>query len=138
MISFDHQVRVIYGHTDMMGRVYYGRYFEYFESARAHFLRELGLPYGEIEKSGVFIPVIESQCKYKSSATYDDLLIIRTLIKEAPKSKMKIDYQVVIENTDKLVATGHTIHTFINTEGKAVRPPKALVSLINDRLNNHE
>ena len=35
----------------MMGRVYYGRYYEYFESARAHFLRELGLPYGEIEKS---------------------------------------------------------------------------------------
>ena len=60
----------------MMGRVYYGRYYEYFESARAHFLRELGLPYGEIEKSGVLIPVIESHCKYNYGATFDDLLNI--------------------------------------------------------------
>ena len=109
MISIDHSVRVIYGHTDMMGRVYYGRYFEYFESARAHFLRELGLSYGEIEESGVYIPVIESHCEYKHGATYDDLLTIRTMLRDVPKSRMKIEYDVLLDGEDTLVATGHTV-----------------------------
>ncbi len=138
IISFDHQLRVIYGHTDMMGRVYYGRYYEYFESARAHFLRELGLPYGEIEKSGVLIPVIESHCKYNYGATFDDLLNIRTIIRKSPKAKMKIEYEVFIYQMDVVVATGYTIHAFINKSGKVVKPPKTLVALIRERLNSHE
>jgi acyl-CoA thioester hydrolase len=138
MISIDHSVRVIYGHTDMMGRVYYGRYFEYFESARAHFLRELGLPYGEIEQSGIYIPVIESHCEYKHGATYDDLLTVRTMIRHVPKSRMKIEYDVVLDGDETLVATGHTVHTFMNRKGNAVRPPKQLLSLLNSRLNGHE
>ena len=97
MISIDHKVRVIYGHTDMMGRVYYGRFYEYFESARSHFLREIGLPYTEIEQSGVFVPVIESHCKYRHPATYDDVLIVRTILREAPRAKMKIEYEVLKE-----------------------------------------
>jgi len=138
IISFDHQIRVIYGHTDMMGRVYYGRYYEYFESARAHFLRELGLPYGDIEKSGVLIPVIESHCKYKYGASFDDLLNIRTVIRESPKAKMKIEYDIFINQTDIIVATGYTIHAFINKIGKVVKPPKILTTLIKKRLNSHE
>ena len=120
MISIDHKVRVIYGHTDMMGRVYYGRFFEYFESARSHFLREIGLPYTEIEKSGVFVPVIESHCKYRHPATYDDVLIVRTILREAPRAKMKIEYEVLLEESEKLVATGHTVHTFMNGITRAI------------------
>ena len=118
----------------MMGRVYYGRYYEYFESARAHFLRELGLPYGEIEKSGVLIPVIESHCKYNYGATFDDLLNIRTIIRKSPKAKMKIEYEVFIYQMDVVVATGYTIHAFINKSGKVVKPPKTLVALIRERF----
>ena len=35
MISVDFTTRVIYAETDMMGRVYYGRFFEYFEAVSA-------------------------------------------------------------------------------------------------------
>ena len=138
MISIDHKVRVIYGHTDMMGRVYYGRFYEYFESARSHFLREIGLSYTEIEKSGVFVPVIESHCEYRHSATYDDVLIVRTILREAPRAKMKIEYEVLLEESEKLVAIGHTVHTFMNGKGKPVRPPKGFLSVVERRLSKHE
>ena len=138
MISIDHSVRVIYGHTDMMGRVYYGRYFEYFESARAQFLRELGLPYGEIEESGIYIPVIESHCEYKNGATFDDVLTIRTMIRDVPKSRMKIEYDVLLDGDDRLIAIGYTVHTFINRQGSPVRPPKVLLSLLNASFNSRE
>ena len=138
MISIDHKVRVIYGHTDMMGRVYYGRFYEYFESARSHFLREIGLPYTEIEKSGVFVPVIESHCEYRRPATFDDVLIVRTILKEAPRAKMKIEYEVLLEESKKLVTIGHTVHTFMNGQGKPIRPPKRLLSVVENRLRKHE
>ena len=138
MISIDHKVRVIYGHTDMMGRVYYGRFFEYFESARSHFLREIGLPYTEVEKSGVFVPVIESHCEYRQPATYDDVLIVRAILREAPRAKMKIEYEVLLEESEKLVAIGHTVHTFVNGKGKPVRPHKGLLFVVENRLSEHE
>lgn len=136
MISVDHKVRVIYGHTDMMGRVYYGRFYEYFESARSHFLRELGLPYTEIERAGVYIPVIESHCEYMHPATYDDVLTVRTILRAIPTSRMRIEYEVFLDEVDKLVATGYTVHTFINGTGKAVRPPRALLSVLKEMLGD--
>ena len=138
MISIDHKVRVIYGHTDMMGRVYYGRFYEYFESARSHFLREIGLPYTEIEQSGVFIPVIESHCEYRLPATYDDVLIVRTILRESPRVKMTIEYEVLLEESEKLITIGHTVHTFMNGKGKPIRPPKRLLSVVENRLRKHE
>ena len=121
MISVDFTTRVIYAETDMMGRVYYGRFFEYFEAARSHLLREIGLPYSEIEKAGFYLPVIESHCEYKNPATFEDELIIRTMFKNKPKSTLKVEYEVL--KGEDIVAIGHTIHTFVNHDGRADKPP---------------
>ena len=123
MISVDFTTRVIYAETDMMGRVYYGRFFEYFEAARSHLLREIGLPYSEIEKAGFYLPVIESHCEYKNPATFEDELVIRTMFKCKPRSTLKVEYEVL--KGEDIVAIGHTIHTFVNHDGRAVRPPTA-------------
>ncbi len=121
MISVDFTTRVIYAETDMMGRVYYGRFYEYFEAARSHLLREIGLPYSEIEKTGFYLPVIESHCEYKNPATFEDELIIRTMFKSKPRSTLKVEYEVL--KGEDIVAIGHTVHTFVNHDGRAVKPP---------------
>ena len=51
---------------------------------------------------------------------------------------MKIEYEVLLEESEKLVATGHTVHTFMNGKGKPVRPPKGLLSVVENRLRKHE
>jgi acyl-CoA thioesterase FadM len=39
---------------------------------------------------------------------------------------MKIDYEVY--NSEKnLLVTGYTVHSFINSNGNAVRPPKVFI-----------
>lgn len=131
MISVDYITRVIYADTDMMGRVYYGRYYEYFEAARSHLLRELGLPYSEIEKDGYYLPVLESHCEYKNPATFEDELIIRTMLKTMPRSTLRVDYEV-IKGSD-IAAIGHTVHAFLNRDGRAVKPPAAF----RKALENH-
>ena len=134
MISVDFTTRVIYAETDMMGRVYYGRFFEYFEAARSHLLREIGLPYSEIEKAGFYLPVIESHCEYKNPATFDDELIIRTMFKNKPKSTLKVEYEVL--KGEDIVAIGHTIHTFVNHDGRAVKPPTPFRKALEEHWND--
>lgn len=51
-------------HTDMMGVVNNARYLEYFEAGRNDLLRNLGMPYTELEKRNVGLPVIEAFAKF--------------------------------------------------------------------------
>lgn len=133
MISNRFDFRVIYADTDMMGRVYYGKYLEYFEAARSHMLREINLPYSELEKMGVFLPVIEAHCEYKGAATFEDNLIIHTSIYQFPKAKIRIDYKVFKDGNEAVIAKGYTIHSFIKKTGQPIRPPKIFL----DALKNH-
>ena len=53
------EIRVIYGDTDQMGIVYYANYLRYFEAARGHFIRVRGVSYGDLERAGAGLPVVE-------------------------------------------------------------------------------
>ena len=112
-----------------MGIVYYVRYLEYFEEARTELLRSIGLSVAEIEKSGIFLPVLSCQCEYKKSAKFDDELIVVTKIKEAPRSTLRIEYEIYNSN-NLLLVNGNTIHSFMNKFGKAVRPSKEIINKI--------
>jgi acyl-CoA thioester hydrolase len=134
MITSNYRIRVSYADTDQMGVVYYSRYFVYFERARTELMRELGLPYSKMERSGVMLPVTEACCEYKKGMRYDDVIVIRTSISEPPKSRIRMDYEILDEKESRVLATGHTIHSFVDQHGKARRPPKEFVKSIKDSL----
>jgi len=117
-----------------MGVVNNVRYFEYFEAGRNDFLRKLGLPYVELERQNVGLPVIEAYAKYISSAKYDDIITIRTFLKQIPSVRIKIEYEIVcIERT---IVTGFTVHSFVNYEKmKPIRPPGIIMELIRSKFN---
>jgi len=52
--------RVPYADTDRLGVVYYANYLVYFERGRGQLMRDAGLPYGELERRGFALPVIEA------------------------------------------------------------------------------
>ena len=122
MISFDFNTKVYYKDIDKMGVVYYTRYLEYFEAARTEMLKSIGRIVTNIENKGFFLPVVSAHCDYKQGANFEDEITIRTFIKEMPKARMKIEYEVLKD--DILLASGYTIHGFIDHDGKAKRPPK--------------
>jgi len=114
---------------------YYGRYFEYFEQGRSDLLRIIGLPYPEIEKRGFFLPVIEAHANYLKSARYDDELVVKTIFKEMPQARLRIEYEVINNETKELLATGHTVHSFLNAStNKPTRAPEFFIQTINDFL----
>lgn len=121
MIKSISQVVVRYAETDMMGVVYHGSYLPWFEIGRTTLLREHGLPYRQLEQQGYFLPVLEVQVKYHRPALYDDVLTISTTLAEKPSLRIRLSYQVL--RGDVLLATGQTLHAFIDRQGKPVRPP---------------
>src|SRR5215471_16826613 len=78
------QLRVRYAETDQMNVVYYGNYAQYFEVGRVESIRQLGYTYKDMEASGVIMPVVEMYVRYLRPATYDDLLTVKTKLRELP------------------------------------------------------
>jgi acyl-CoA thioester hydrolase len=115
------QLRVRYAETDQMGYVYYGNYATYFEVGRVESLRTLGLSYRELEESGIMLPVLEYHSKFFKPAKYDDLLTIRTIIKEMPSVRIKFEYEVLNE-TKEILCKGETTLVFVKSETKRPCP----------------
>src|SRR6476620_917519 len=128
MFSSDHQIRVRYIETDQMGVVYHGHYFQYFESARAESIRQLGFTYADMEKMGVIMPVIEVQCRYLRPALYDDLLTIKVILKELPvHHKIEFHHEVFNEKKE-LLATAKIILYFLEAKSmKRTTMPEPLL-----------
>ena len=120
--------RVPYADTDQMGVVYYANYLVYFERLRSELLRQAGLPYGELEKAGLALPVIEAVCRYKSPARYDELVEISGRVEEVKGARIRIACQVSREGV--LLVEGHTVHACVNKEGRPIRAPKELADLV--------
>ncbi|HEV7783631.1 MAG TPA: thioesterase family protein [Chitinophagaceae bacterium] len=111
------QVRVRYAETDQMGVVYHSNFFPYFETARAESIRELGFTYADMEKMGVIMPVVDVHCRYLRPARYDDLLSIKTILKELPvHHKIEFHHEVYNEQ-DELLAVGKIILYFMEARG---------------------
>ena len=134
MIISEIKIRVLYAHTDKMGIVYYGRYYEYFEAGRNEFLRKLGYPYSRIESQNIILPVIESNAKYFAPAKYDDEISLYTMLKSIPTVRIKLEYLIENSKKEKLVE-GYTIHSFVNYDSrKPIRPPSDFLVLIKEKL----
>ncbi len=119
------QYRVPYADTDRMGVVYYANYFVYFERLRNELLREIGLPYTEVEKSGLMYPVIEAHCVYHASAEYDHLITITGWFEWAHGSRARFQYEITHGET--LLVEGHTIHAVVTTDGRPRRVPQEIL-----------
>ena len=108
------QVRVRYAETDQMNVVYHGNYAQYFEVARAEGIRSIGLTYREIEAHGFLMPLVELHTKYLRPAHYDDLLTIKTELREMPKDH-RIEYHHEVYNeAGKLLTIGRVVLYFLS------------------------
>ena len=131
MFTSETQIRVRYAETDQMGVVYHSNFFLYFESARAESIRQLGLTYAGMEKMGIVMPVIDVHCRYLRPAVYDDLLTIKTMLKELPvHHKIEFHHEVYNEKNEQL-AVGKIILYFMeaNTMKRTTMPAQLLEKL---------
>ena len=113
-----------------MGFAYYANYFVWFEVARCELLRALGGTYQEMEAGGVFLPVVEAHCDYRSPAHYDDDLDISTSGSLLSPARLEFRYDVRRKHNATLIATGLTVHAATDSSGKPRRLPLDLRVLL--------
>ena len=130
MIQRDTQLRVRYEETDKMGVVYHSNYIIYYQVGRTEMFREIGLSYDALEKMGFIMPVVEVSSRYKSPAYYDELLTVRTIIREMPMARLAIDYEIYNEQ-GTLLNTGRTVLGFVDAaRQRPCRAPQPLIDIL--------
>ena len=116
MYSSETQIRVRYAETDQMGVVYYGNYAQYYEVGRVEAIRQLGFAYADMERTGVIMPVVEMHSKYLRPALYDNLLTVKTILKELPQHHKIEFHQEVYNEQGNLLNTGKVVLYFLEAK----------------------
>ena len=117
-------IRVRYAETDKMNVVYHGNYAQYFEVGRAEAIRELGYTYKSLEDDGIIMPIVDLSFRFLRPAIYDDLLTIKTMLKEMPTNHKMEFHQEVYNEEGKLLTVGKVVLYFIDavTREKTTMP----------------
>ncbi len=118
--------RVRYGETDQMGVVYHGNYAQYLELGRVEWLRSLGVSYRQMENDGIMLPVLSMQLDFLKPGFYDDLLTVRTVLKEKPSVRIRFGYEIFNASADLLVKA-QTVLVFMDRNSRRpIRCPQWL------------
>jgi len=124
---FRTQYRVIYGDTDSGGVMYHANYLRLAEIGRTELMRSWAIPYKELERQGLVLPVTESYLRYKASAKYDDMLTIATSFAEMKLVSCRFHYRITRweeeRGRDQLLVKGFTQLACINRQGKLLPFP---------------
>ena len=137
MFTHDTQIRVRYAETDQMGVVYHSNYFPWFESGRAEAIRSLGYTYADMERMGIIMPVVDVHCRYLRPAKYDELLTVRTTIKELPIHHKIEFFNDVYNEQNELLASAKIILYFMEAKTmKRTTLPAAMLETIKPYFNH--
>jgi acyl-CoA thioester hydrolase len=127
------EFRVRYSETDQMQVVYHANYLAWCEMGRTEFIRELWGSYAEMERMGVALAVVEATVRYHAPARYDDMIRVRTTVREVKSRSVAFDY--VVENAvtgQRLATAATTLVGFTPAGAVAALPPE-----VRDALHRH-
>lgn len=125
------ELRVRYSETDKMGVVYHANYLVWFEIGRTEFCRSRGFSYRDMEENDdAFLVVVESYCRYKAPAYYDDKLVVRTHITEMRRRSLRFGYEIIRRADDKVIAEGETGHVVTGKDSRVRSFPEGYIQLL--------
>ena len=130
-------LRVRYAETDAMGVAHHAEYLAWLEVGRTDWIRHVGATdggeersYRRLEQGGFYLPVVELSAHYVSSARYDDLVAVGTILAEASRIRISFDYEVVRLPGREVLARGRTVHVVTDHDGRPKRLPHSTLAWI--------
>ena len=116
MFITETQIRIHYALTDQMGVVYYGHYAQFYEIGRTEAIRQIGYTYKEIEALGIIMPVVDIHSRFLRPAKYDDLITVKTTLKEMPTHFKIVFHAEIFNQQDELLNTGVVTLFFVDVK----------------------
>jgi acyl-CoA thioester hydrolase len=122
MVQTEIKVRV--SETDLLGVVYYGNFFTYFEVARFDYLASCGCSSEEISNFLKNSYILEAHCIYKSPARVLDIITLEIDVYQIREKTFRFTYRVKKQSSGDLIAEGYTVGVFVDASGKSIPIPK--------------
>lgn len=131
MFITETQIRIHYALTDQMGVVYHGHYAQFYEIARTEAIRQIGYTYKDIEALGVIMPVVDIHSRFLRPAKYDDLITVKTILKEMPSGHRVVFHHEIYNEAEELLNTGDVTLFFMEaTAMKRCNMPEPLQAVL--------
>src|SRR5262245_56995040 len=111
--TFSVPIRVRFADTDAQGVAHNSAYVVWFEVARVEYLRAFAGGYQALRDQGIEALVLESLCRYRVPARFDDELVVHTRCVGPRGARFRYEYAIV--RGDELVADGHTEHACVDS-----------------------
>lgn len=96
--------------------VYHGHYAQFYEIGRTEAIRNLGYSYKDIEALGIIMPVVNIHSRFLRPAKYDDLITVKTTLKEMPQHHKIIFHSEIYNEQKKLLNVGDVTLYFMEAK----------------------
>ena len=116
MYTTETNIRIHYALTDQMGVVYHGHYAQFYEIGRTEAIRQIGYSYKDIEAMGIIMPVVDIHSRFLRPAKYDDLITVKTTLREIPTHHKIIFHSEIYNQNDELLNTGDVTLYFMHAQ----------------------
>jgi len=127
LFTTETKIRIHYALTDQMGVVYHGHYAQFYEIGRGEAIREIGFTYKDIEAMGIIMPVVDIHSRFLRPAKYDDLITVKTTLKELPLHHKIVFHSEIYNENGELINIGDVTLYFMEAkEMKKCEIPSAL------------
>lgn len=119
------KIPVRFADVDSMGHVNNAKYFTYFEEARVAYFRKIPpldfRAFGRTRTTQKSFILAEISCQFKSPAALGETLVVSTGVTSTGRSSFVMEYEIVEESANRLVATGRSVQVYFDyEEGKPI------------------
>jgi acyl-CoA thioester hydrolase len=109
-----------FSEVDSMNVVWHGSYMLYFEDARELFGEKFGLTYMGYFDHGFYAPLVEMTFQWKKPIKYGMHPRIDIIYRPTQAAKVVFDYEIHDTEDESLIATGHSVQVFMDTNYQLV------------------
>lgn len=126
-------IRIYLEDTDAEGIVYHASYLRFAERARTEFFRNLGFPHKELmrgmyKEESIMLVVVNLDIHFKKPLFLDDILEIKTKVKNVTKTKFCLEQSFWKENF--LIAQLNCTLACVKKMGKPVAIPLSIIEAL--------
>ena len=127
------QNTVHYHQVDQMGVMHHAQYVYALEQSRIEWLQNQGVSYGDLEKKGILLPVVDITIQYKKPLHFEDIYLVHATLDVL--EGYYVDFSYVIENQQKAcVATATTRLVFVDEQTRrAMKCPDYLLKVFHSQ-----
>ena len=133
-----YEQKVFYADTDAYGIAWHGSYVRWLEAGRCLWCDQMGYPLTVLDAQDIVLPVVNINIRYKSSAKFNDDIIIETWLDKYSKVSASFKQVIKSKETGRTFVEATVDVVAVHKDGKLYRQMPELLTAIFDKSLKEE